>query len=128
MFFCKNDDNMLYIKVDDNDKLIYHCKLCEEEYNVNDLNKNSKNINCVYKQNYRTTNYSYKTFINNNIFLDPTLPRIKNIKCPYEDCESNTKNEKKEVIYIKYNSKDLEFIYCCTLCQKKWTSANTKLD
>ena len=38
MLFCENDDNMLYIKVDnDGDNktnLIYYCKLCGEEYNM----------------------------------------------------------------------------------------------
>lgn len=128
MFFCNNDDNMLYIKIDENENLIYHCKLCNEEYKIEDLDTKSKNTNCVYKQNYLTKNYSYKTFINKNIFNDPTLPRINNLKCPYEECESNTQNKKNEVIYIKYNLKDMAFLYCCTQCKKKWTSSNVKLD
>tara|TARA_B100000795_G_C22724310_1_gene408784 strand:- start:19 stop:405 length:387 start_codon:yes stop_codon:yes gene_type:complete len=128
MFFCENDDNMLYIKIDDDSKLIYHCKLCGEEYSLKDLNPDEQNRNCVYKQNYRTKNYSYKTFINKNMFKDPTLPRIKDIKCPYDDCKSNTEGVKKEVIYIKYNVQDMGFLYSCTLCEKKWTSSNVKLD
>ena len=40
------------------------------------------------------------------MFKDPTLPRIKNIKCPYEECEANTQGKDKEVIYIKYNTQD----------------------
>ena len=83
MLFCENDDNMLYIKVDDNSNLIYYCKLCGEEYNMKDLNLDQKATQCVYKHNYNTKNYSYKTFINKNMFKDPTLPRVKNIKCPY---------------------------------------------
>ena len=27
MFFCENDDNMLYIKIDDDSSLVYYCKL-----------------------------------------------------------------------------------------------------
>ena len=128
MFFCNNDDNMLYIKIDDDSNLIYHCKLCGEEYSIKDLNPDEKNRNCVYKQNYQIKNYSYKTFINKNIFKDPTLPRIKDIKCPYNDCESNTEEKDKEVIYLKYNTQDMDFLYCCTLCNKKWTSSSVKLD
>ena len=37
MFFCENDNNMLYIKIDDNDKLKYYCKLCMEEYDLDKL-------------------------------------------------------------------------------------------
>ena len=128
MFFCENDDNMLYIKIDDDGKLLYHCKLCGEEYGIDKLNKNEKTKNCVYKHNYQTKNYSYKTYINKNMFKDPTLPRIKDLKCPYADCESNTAGKEKEVIYIKYNSTDMGFLYCCTLCEKKWTSSSVKLD
>ena len=128
MFFCVNDDNMLYIKIDDDSNLKYHCKLCGEEYALKDLSKDDKNMNCVYKQNYQTKNYSYKTFINKNMFKDPTLPRIKDLKCPYEDCRSNTHGEDKEVIYIKYNTQDMAFLYSCTLCERKWTSSSVKLD
>lgn len=128
MLFCHNDDNMLYIKVDDDSNLIYYCKLCGEEYNMKDLNLDEKASQCVYKHNYNTKNYSYKTFINKNMFKDPTLPRIKNLKCPYEECEANTQGKEKEVIYIKYSAQDMGFLYCCTLCQKKWTGSNTKID
>jgi DNA-directed RNA polymerase subunit M/transcription elongation factor TFIIS len=128
MFFCDNDDNMLYIKIADDNSLVYYCKLCGEEYKISDLEQDEKSRNCVYKQNYQTKNYSYKTFINKNMFKDPTLPRIKDIKCPYEECESNTQGKDKEVIYLKYNTQDMAFLYCCTLCEKKWTSSNVKLD
>ena len=61
-------------------------------------------------------------------YSNKIISRIKDIKCPYEDCESNTQGKEKEVIYIKYNTQDMAFLYCCTLCQKKWTSSSVKLD
>ncbi len=79
MFFCTNDNNMLYIKIDEKEKLKYYCKLCLEEYELENLEGNNKE--CVYKQNYNTNTYSYKTFVNDNIYEDPTLPTITNIKC-----------------------------------------------
>ena len=135
MFFCENDNNQLYIKIDEG-SIIYYCKTCGEKYTKSDLKKlksgqnqeTKSDENCVYKHNYRTKNYSYKTFINKNMFKDPTLPRIKDIKCPYADCESNTEGKEKEVIYIKYNTQDMGFLYCCTLCERKWTSSSVKLD
>ena len=30
--FCPNDDNMLYIKLDDQSNLKYYCNLCKAEY------------------------------------------------------------------------------------------------
>ena len=128
MLFCENDDNMLYIKIDDESNLIYYCKLCCEEYNLNDLKIDKKSTQCVYKQNYNTKNYSYKTFLNKNMFKDPTLPRIKNLKCPYDDSESNTQGKNKEVIYIKYSAQNMGFLYSCTLCERKWTGSSVKLD
>ena len=123
MFFCENCDNMLYIKVDENDGLKYSCKLCLSEYNLSELNKDNK---CVYKQNYDTNSYSYKTHVNDNIFNDPTLPRINNLDCINKNCPTYTQGKDKEILYIKYSKKDLKFIYCCTVCKTKWTSSETK--
>lgn len=123
MFFCENDDNMLYIKINENEGLKYYCKLCLSEYKLEELNKKNK---CVYKQNYDTNTYSHITHINDNIFNDPTLPRINNLDCINKDCETHTKGKDKEILYIKYSKKDLIFIYCCTVCKTKWTSSETK--
>ena len=79
--FCPNDDNMLYIKLDDQSNLKYYCNLCKEEYEAN--NK------CVFKQNYDVNSYSHKTYVNENIFEDPTLPRLGNIKCINDECDTN---------------------------------------
>lgn len=126
MNFCENDDNMLYIKIDDeDDTLKYYCKLCLTEYSLGDINKESK---CVYKQNYNTKFYSYRTYVNDNIYNDPTLPRINNLKCINENCDTNTKGTPKEVIYIKYDKNDMRYLYCCTVCKTKWTSSNVKDD
>lgn len=124
MNFCENDDNMLYIKIDDEDETLkYYCKLCLSEYSLEDLNKGSK---CVYKQNYNTNDYSFRTYVNDNIYDDPTLPRINNLKCINEKCDTNTKGTPKEVIYIKYDRLGMKFLYCCAVCKHKWTSSNVK--
>ena len=125
MFFCENDNNMLYIKIDDNDKLKYYCKLCMEEYDLDKLE--GKNKQCVYKQNYNVNSYSYKTYVNDNIYEDPTIPTITNIKCVNVKCPSNEGTPKK-IKYIKYNRDEMKFIYCCCVCKAKWTSSNEKLE
>tara|TARA_Y100000389_G_C17306022_1_gene435461 strand:- start:223 stop:597 length:375 start_codon:yes stop_codon:yes gene_type:complete len=123
MYFCENDDNMLYIKINENEGLKYYCKLCLSEYKLDELNKKDK---CVYKQNYNTGSYSHVTHINDNIFNDPTLPRINNMECINKNCETHTKGKDKEILYIKYSKKDLKFVYCCTVCKTKWSSSETK--
>ena len=124
MFFCENDGNMLYIKIDDKEKLKYTCKLCNSEYDVEELNKD-KTRNCIYKHNYDTNNYSFKTYVNDNIFNDPTLPRLGNLKCINDECKTNTEGMAKEVVYIKYSKEDMLYLYCCARCKTRRTSANT---
>ena len=121
MFFCENDNNKLYIKIDDDESLKYYCKLCMSEYNLEDLNKKN---NCVSKQTYNNKSYLHKTFINDNLFDDPTLPRVTNLKCINDNCKSNTEGVQSEIIYIKYDKLELKFLYCCAHCKQKWTSNN----
>ena len=115
---------MLYIKIDKDEKLKYYCKLCLEEYDLDNLEGDNKK--CVFKQNYNTNTYSYKTFINDTIYEDPTLPTITNIKCVNVKCPSNNGTPKK-IKYIKYNRDDMKFIYCCCVCKSKWTNSDEKI-
>lgn len=123
MFFCENDDNMLYMEISDNE-LIYKCKLCESKYKLDELKGSSK---CVYKQNYNINKYSYKTYLNENVFEDQTLPVINNLDCINKECITHKdKKIQKEVIYIKYSKKDLKFVYFCKHCKTQWFSNDEK--
>lgn len=124
MFFCENDGNMLRKKIKDGKKLIYYCLLCEAEYDVDELSDSSQN-KCIFKHNYNSNNLSYKTYINENIFHDKTLPRI-NLKCINDKCPTNTQGAAKEVIYIKYNQEDMQYVYACTHCKQVWTNSETQ--
>ena len=114
MKFCNYCDNMLYPKVDDSFK--NYCKNCNTEFEREDK--------CVYKQNYDKKTYSSLSYINDYIFDDPRNPRINNITCINDECDTNTKGTEKEVIYIKYDKNDMKFIYCCAVCKKIWVSSN----
>ena len=125
MYFCNNDGNMLYMKIDDDEELIYYCKLCLSDYKLKDISDtdgSKKNSKCVYKQNYSVNDYSHKTYIHDNIYVDPTLPRTNTIKCVNDECVSNTQPRESNIVYIKYSKEDMKFIYCCVDCKKKWTS------
>lgn len=124
MDFCTNDGNLLYECVSDN-KLKYVCYLCGEEYDIEKLS--NKNKKCVYKQNYNVNQYSYKTYINDNIYDDPTIPTTTNVKCINVKCESNN-GKPSRIKYIKYNKEEMKFIYCCCLCKSKWTNSNEKIE
>ena len=129
MHFCKNCNNMYYIKLtdDDNNKLSYYCRNC----GTVDNNILSENI-CVSKININNTSQKIDLFINKYTKLDPTLPRTSSIKCPNEKCSSNhdssdvddsTSSKKKterEVLYIRYDDTNMKYIYVCCNCDFTW--------
>jgi DNA-directed RNA polymerase subunit M/transcription elongation factor TFIIS len=68
------------------------------------------------------TSESYKILMNEFTKQDPTLPHVKTIKCPREDCETNTGAKENDVIYLKYDAVNLKFLYICNVCDTHWRS------
>ena len=83
MKFCTQCDNMYYLAVDEEDinKLIYYCRNCKNVDNTI-ISEGSCIINTYSTKN---NNMNFNHVINNYTKLDPTLPRMKNIKCPLEN-------------------------------------------
>jgi DNA-directed RNA polymerase subunit M/transcription elongation factor TFIIS len=65
---------------------------------------------------------SYQTMLNEYTSKDPRLPHVNNLPCPNETCPTNTVGEEKDVIYIKYDTANLKFMYICTKCKTHWRS------
>jgi len=125
MHFCNVCGNMYYLKISDEDanNIMYFCRKCGD--------KNTDIINtgdsfCVSKTHIKKTTEIYKNIINEYTKLDPTLPRIKNIKCPEcskekKDGESKNKQENSnEIIYLRYDNNNMKYIYLCTNCDFTW--------
>ena len=116
--FCKTCDNLLFLYSDEETQQLYMgCKNCgsKEEYN------DSK---CIYNNNYKI-DLSETINQNQNLVEDLTLPSIKNnpnIKCPNVECESNKGSVESELLYIKYDSTDMKYLYVCKHCSQKWTN------
>jgi len=126
---------MLYIRLleEDSDSLVYYCRNC----GVSDQLIDKDNI-CISKKDIVIQEKSYHHNINKYTKLDPTLPRTNNIKCPNQSCLSNIKTTEEsvegkksiegeennkninEVIYLRYDDKNMKYIYICTLCDKIW--------
>ena len=89
MHFCSVCNNMYYISVTTENELQYYCRNCGNIDNT----VASENI-CVSKLNVKhsTTPQSFSQVVNKYTKLDPTLPRIKTIRCPNDDCISNKKS------------------------------------
>jgi len=117
MHFCSNCQNMYYIRINDNDpnKLVYYCRQCGNE----DSNITNDNI-CVSKLQIKKNEQSFTHIINKYTKLDPTLPRINTILCPNPECETNTKNVEREIIYIRYDDTNMKYIYLCSTCNTVW--------
>lgn len=118
--FCDNCNNLMDIFSDEeNSKLYLGCKCCSNKKDFSEENK------CIYT-NESTIELS--DIINTNPYLreDITLPHIKNnpnIKCPNTECICNTDDSvESEIIYIKYDSEELSYMYICKHCDQKWTN------
>ena len=117
MHFCSNCKNMYYIKIDEDNpnSLLYYCRNCGNEDNL----ITEDNI-CVSKTQIKKGEKSFSHFINKYTKLDPTLPRVNNILCPNKDCPTNTKNEPREIIYIRYDDLNINYVYLCSTCDTTW--------
>ena len=81
---------MYYLKIQDEEgnignTLIYYCRNCGHE----DKTLSTTNI-CVSDIQFRTSEKKYTHIVNEYTKYDPTLPRINTIKCPNQECSSNT--------------------------------------
>lgn len=122
---------MYYISITPENELQYYCRNCG---NIDDTIA-AENI-CVSKVQMKkgTTTQSFAHVVNKYTKLDPTLPRIKTIRCPNDECSSNKKvaasgdssgrqlDTTNEVIYLRYDDTNLKYIYLCTKCDKVWNT------
>lgn len=115
MRFCTTCNNMFYVKVDDNNNLVYYCKFCN---NSQTESKDNGSI-LVIDDNTVDDDIKYNHFINKNIIHDPTLPKVSNIVCTNESC-TKKQGEDNEVIYIKYDYANMKYLYFCCKCQHFW--------
>jgi hypothetical protein len=97
-----------------------YCKNCGYE---EDFDFSSEETNCLYSNNYSNDRtLFYKFIVNPYTKYDKTLPKI-DIPCQNETCKSHG-DKKSNVIYIKYDKKDLKYLYLCCVCDTYWTFDN----
>jgi len=129
MHFCSVCQNMYYIRIDgeDTNKLIYYCRNCGNEDNYLNVYNECQNTSqsdcvCVSKTFIKKNQQTFDHFINKYTKLDPTLPRTNKILCPNSDCLTNTKDEKREIIFIRYDDVNIKYVYLCSTCDTTWKS------
>jgi hypothetical protein len=97
-------------------KLRWSCRACGhmEDYEEGGL---------LYEINLQqNVSEGYKVLLNEFTRLDPTLPHVSNIKCPNDECGSNTGAADRDVIYMKYDAVNLKYLYICNVCEQHWKS------
>ena len=112
MEFCKVCDNMLFLKITENE-LKHQCRKCKNEEAIDSTHY------VVSKTNYKRSEQKYETIVNEYTKLDTTLPRVKNIKCPNPACDHSTESN---VIYIRYDDTEMLFLYLCRKCDTTWNT------
>ena len=65
---------------------------------------------------------SYKILLNEFTRQDPTLPYLRDLKCPNSVCPSNKNMAEKKVYFMKYDTENLKFVYICNNCEQTWTT------
>jgi DNA-directed RNA polymerase subunit M/transcription elongation factor TFIIS len=65
---------------------------------------------------------AYRVYLNEFTKQDPRLPHIKTLKCPNEVCPSRSAKAESDVIYIKYDTANMKYLYICTNCDTQWRS------
>ena len=127
MHFCGVCNMMYYIRIDADDpnKLVYYCRNCGT---VDDTTATEGH--CVLNTQLKKGEQKFYHIINQYTKMDPTLPRINNIKCPNESCITNSsgsdKKEKPEIIYMRYDDNNLKYVYICADCDLIWKTDNRK--
>jgi DNA-directed RNA polymerase subunit M/transcription elongation factor TFIIS len=111
---------MYYIRIDsdNSNKLIYYCRHCGDENTSLAMDSVIVSNTQIVRSEQKFTN-----IINKYTKLDPTLPRINNVKCPHAECETNKeKGPEREIIYIRYDDMNMKYIYLCSHCDTVWKS------
>jgi DNA-directed RNA polymerase subunit M/transcription elongation factor TFIIS len=121
MHFCLKCDNMYYLKLkeDDVNKLIYYCRHCGHE--ATELHEDDI---CILKTQIKRYDEKYTHVVNEYTKSDPTLPRIKTIKCPNQECLGILEGKENEIIYIRYDDENIKYIYMCAHCDTTWKTSD----
>jgi DNA-directed RNA polymerase subunit M/transcription elongation factor TFIIS len=123
MHFCTNCQNMYYISIDaeNANKLVYYCRNCGDT----NTSLSVENVT-VSRTQLKKSEQEFSNVVNKYTKLDPTLPRINTILCPNAECGTNTKDEPREIIYIRYDDMNMKYVYLCSTCDTVWKTDEQK--
>lgn len=124
MKFCNNCSNMLYISISETDgnSLTYYCRNCK--FVDHEIGEDGV---CVLNTQLKKGEQRFNHIINRYTKLDPTLPRIYNMRCPNVACKTNVDEvESPEIIYMRYDDENMKYLYICVECDAIWKTDDKK--
>ena len=116
MKVCDVCKNVYIMRLQPNGTLFWECLTCGK------TEEQKKGCLLMETLVQERSSEGYKILLNEFTRQDPTLPHVRNIKCPNEMCESNTGSVEKDVIYIKYDPVNMKYMYICNICSESWRS------
>lgn len=106
------------------------CPECKNKLRPNEENNILYNIcaKCGYKEKLTKSHISTKIYknsllnsnLNTYLVYDNTLPRTIHIKCPNDECESQTNPALQESVRMQ-NNKTLDVKYICCICLTQYS-------
>ena len=123
MKFCSICDNMLYIDVRDNGRMVWNCLHCSMPDEI--ANKDMKDDASVMVSHTEFKNESakYQHLMTPYVHIDPTIPRTTTIVCTNSEC-SKKASDPNNVLYMKYDHHNMNFLYSCAYCKHFWVTAS----
>ena len=98
--------------------LTYYCRVCGYE----DTDTQQSGMCVLDTQKHKQVDL-FSHIYNPYTKHDPTLPHIF-MPCPNTGCQTNDTSGKEsgttDVVYLRYNNKEMKYLYICTVCEFKW--------
>lgn len=138
--FCEKCDNMMYISLrqqanqatdassssSTSMELTYSCKHCGF-VTTGDSQASASGGVVVMSTDYEDDQASFRQYATPYLKFDTTLPRSSDIECVLGEKCTRPKDERPEVIYVKYDAERLKYIYHCVHCSTFWKSGGNLL-
>ena len=121
MHFCPECKNMLYLKLseEDENQLLQYCRKC----GYSDTSITQEDV-CVLSTSVKRSEEKYALVVNEYTRNDPTLPRTSTIRCPNSACKTNKGDAARDVIFLRYDDQNLQYVYMCSVCETTWKTSS----
>ncbi len=97
----------------------YECRYCMKEF---EITNNDDYVITRTQVKQKKASQCFKQYINNCTKFDPTLPRTRNFPCPNKECPTNISMALREVLMIRYDEINLNYMFLCSTCDTVWDS------